>query len=142
MNPNSHTDDSDIDVLLLDLDLHCLAAPGSLDLEHARIRVRAWLDERSGPDSAAAPLDYEPQPCCLEYATCQRVCTPRGIEIGLEKAARACEARKLDSDYTREDQVVNGECDACAEAIRATKAAAQPDIDRIAYGPEAGKDSG
>ncbi len=33
----------------------------------------------------AAPLDYEPQPCCGEYDTCQRVCTPRGIWIGEQK---------------------------------------------------------
>lgn len=39
----------------------------------------------------------------------------------LEEAALVCEARKLDSDYTREDQVVNTECDSCASEIRALK---------------------
>lgn len=40
----------------------------------------------NGPSEGAAPLEYEPQPCCGQYDTCQRVCTPRGIEIGMRKA--------------------------------------------------------
>lgn len=62
---------------------------------------RMKRERPDGPSEGAAPLDYEPQPCCGEYDKCQRVCTPRGIEIGMRKARIESEAGADDARDAR-----------------------------------------
>lgn len=62
----------------------------------------------TAPAPPAAPTgEVEARPCCGEYKTCGRPCTPRGKEMALAEAARLCE-----TEGARNDGIT------CAELIR------------------------
>ena len=49
----------------------------------------------SGADLSPADLSAKPEPCCGEYSTCLRACTPRGKWLQAQEAIAALSGKKL-----------------------------------------------